>query len=463
MKTNLIFVFILIVPLIGCDEKIVYKDDPRLYNDAYHGAIVGKVLQTGVEARVVVNQETPVDSTDVDSETGVFRIENLPIGNYDLTILTDGFRTYTRSNVVVEGAGNTYIGEVDLSTVPDIVAGHYPEDTDEIVFGSSGGRISVSIAFTQPMDRESVEEAFSTDPPSEGIFNWGNFVYVPTDDNKDYWDDNAPADGGGATITTYSKITAFTYQLAQKDSHSDTTYEVELSTAAMDTSGNYLRFPLKFSFSTVQSASTYEGIQTVPSHGDIDVGLISNNGIQITFPRNMNGESVESSITMTPDVERIFIWPAKNQLTIYTGGPYKAETEYTIRIDGDALDLDGATLGEDFSFSFTTETVKITQTTPRNGELFVQYDEPYVTMWFNTYMVKSTIETAFDISPPVSGTLKWGTRNSSYDAKTTLTFVPNDALKPNTKYTVTVDTSAEDLYGSHLKEPCTFSFITRPE
>jgi len=444
--------------LARCEEKVVYRDDPRLCNDAFHGDIVGRILQKGVDAVVLVSQEIPVDSTAVSGSDGTFRIGNLPVGNYDLTIRADGYRTFTLHNVMVNGAGTTYIGEVDLSTVPDLVSYHYPRDGDEIVFDGRHGRLSVSMAFTRPMDRESVEEAFSTDPPSEGIFYWGSYVYY-RDDVSDGFDKSG---NDGAVISTYSRITSFTYTLAQKDSYTDTTYTVTLSTAAQDTAGNHLRFPLVFSFRTIRSASSLQGIQTVPSDGDVDVGLISTGGIQITFPRNMDPGSTEKALSMTPDVERIYIWPEKNRLTIYTGGPFMADTEYTIVIDADARDLDGNPLGEPFSFSFTTAPVSVESTQPRNGELFVSYENPYITLRFNTYMVKSTVEEAFHISPDVDGSFRWEGKNGS-GGKNSITFFPSKSLAPNTKYTVTLGTEAEDIYGAGLKEPYTFSFITRPE
>ena len=462
MKAIIISVILTIgVILTGCEKKIIYQDDPRLYNDAFHGNIVGKIMQAGIETTVTVNQEVPVDSVTAGLSDGTFRIENLPIGNYDLTIKADNYRTYTLSNVMVEGAGTTYIGEIDLSTIPDLVSYHYPKDLDEIVFGSYNSRLSVSMAFTRPMNRESVEEAFSTDPPTEGIFNWGTYIYTGRDDDE--WKSDAADGGGGATITTYSKITSFTYLLAQKDSHTDTTYTISLSTAAQDTAGNHLTFPLDFSFSTVQSSSTIEGIQTVPSHGDIDVGLVSNSGIQLTFPRNMDPSSTEAAITVTPDVDRIYIWPEKNHLTIYTGGPFIAETIYRIEVSDKAEDMDGVALDEPFSFSFTTAAVAVTQTQPRNGELFVSYNDPHITMYFNTYMVKSSVEKAFSITPEISGRFKWGSKYNENESSTSITFLPSSPFSPNTKYTVTIDTSAEDMYGSNLKESYTFSFITRPE
>lgn len=459
MKKIVLVIIVLTVLLITNCEKNIYNEvDPRLLNDALHGSIVGKVLQISSNALVVVSQVFPVDSAEIDPSDGSFAIEDLPIGNYDITIEAENHRIYKHCNIMIEGAGTTYIGEIDLSTIPDLVTSHYPEDKAEIAFDNRFSNLTISITFSQPMDRESVEEAFSTAPETEGIFYWGQYSEAPSwnyfAESKDY------RYGGfepGATITTYSKITSFSYKIAQKDGFTDTTYNVKLSALAKDTAGNYLRFPLEFAFSTVQSASTLNGIQTYPYHGDIYVDLISYSGISITFPRNMEQTSTENAITVTPVSDLIYIWPERNQLTIYTGGAFQADTTYMVSIGSDALDLDGVTMGDDFSFSFSTVPVGLSYTYPNNGELFVSRTNN-IKLSFNTYMVKSSIQNAFSITPNISGTLNW-----YYDSKTMLEFIPNGSLKANTKYTITIGTEAVDIFGAHMKEPYTFSFVTRPD
>jgi hypothetical protein len=457
MKAGIVFTILMIMLLFtACEENNYYNTDPRLFNDAMHGNIVGKILQTNSRAVVIASQVEPVDSILIDPTDGSFEINNLPIGNYDLTIKADNYRIYKRCNVMIQGGGTTYIGEVDLSTIPDLVASHYPEDKGEIVYNNRYARLTISMTFTQPMDRESVEKAFSTDPPTEGIFYWG---YYSTSPNWIYYEDALGYRGfdAGATITTYSKITSFSYQVSQKDSYTDTTYNVMLATSAKDTAGNFLRFPLTFSFSTIQSSSTLNGIQTSPYHGDVDVSLISNSGISIIFPRNMNQKSTEESITVIPGSDIIFIWPQKNSLTIYTGGVFRADTKYTVTIDSLARDLDGNKLGNTFSFYFTTASVGVSYTSPNNGELFVSTGTD-IHITFNTYMIKSSVQNALSISPGIPGTLDW-----SNNSKTMMKFSPSQSLKYNTKYTITIGTNAMDIFSTHLKEPYSFSFITRPE
>ena len=463
MKYLFLFILLTLI-LFSCGDKIynTYETDPRFFNDAFHGNITGKLVQTNSNATVIASQVNEIASVKISASDGSFSINDLEIGNYDLTIEADNFRTYIYKNVMVNGGGTTYLGEIDLSTVPDLVASHYPEDLDEIVYDNRYSRLSVSMTFTQPMDRESVEEAFSTDPPTDGIFYWGTYSRAPS--NVYYVEDAAlmSAWDPGATITTYSKVSSFTYRVAQKDSYVDTTYHVTLATSAMDTAGNKLRFPLEYSFSTIQSSSTQNSILTDPYHGDVDVNLLYLNGISVTFPRNMDFATTEAAITMIPDVDRIFIWPAYNQLTIYTGGPFRADTDYKITIGPTAQDRDGIELGEPFSFEFNTASVAVTNTRPRNGQLFVDYSYEPITMYFNTYMLRSTVQEAFNISPAISGTFKYGTENYD-DDKTAITFLPNSAYQKNTKYTITINTTAKDLHNTPIGEAYEFSFITMPE
>ena len=448
-KTNVIL--ILLALWAGCTkvEKIFYKNDPITV-----GSIVGVVVQKDSGAKVMVRQAVPIDSTYINPVDGTFRIDSLTIGNYDVVITADCYGTHTIHDVTVIGGGVTYVGEISLSKLPDMVASHYPEDGGEVVYNNRFSRLSISIRFTRPMDRKSVEEAFSTDPPSDGIFYWGKYRERTS---PIYFHSYELSETSGAEITTYSKVKAFTYCMAQKDCFVDTTYTVTLSTAARDTAGNHLKFPLRFSFRTVQSSVSVNAILTDPCHGDVNVDLIRYRGIEVTFPRRMNQASVEEALSMIPDVSRILLWPADNVLSIYTGGPLLADTTYIIRIDSTAEDLDGVPMGAPFEFSFTTRPVEVERTTPRNGQLFVDH-VTNITIRFDTYMSRSSVQNAFSIDPPVSGSFSYEHRR-----KDIIVFNPHSSLQANTKYTVTIGTEAHDLYGTHLKEPYSFSFVTSPE
>lgn len=453
MKAQILVILFIFISLISCEENNYYSED----ENGDKGKIVGKIIQSKSQAVVVASQVDEIASTVISASDGSFEIGNLPIGNYELMVTADNYRIYTLNNVMVQGSGNTYVGNIDLSSTPDLVSTYYPSDLAEIVYNNNSSRLSISITFTHPMDRESVENAFSTNPPTEGIFHWGQYTVEPS---RLYYTDSYSMNWGyevDATISTYSKVSSFTYQVAQKDCFIDTTYTVMLSTEAKDTSDNYLRFPLEFSFSTIQSSTTQNAILSSPSHGDIDVDLIQSQGIYITFPRNMDAESTEAAVEFKPQTEVIYLWPSPNQLTIYTGGVLMAETMYEITLDSTAKDADGVKLGVPFNFSFETASVNVIWSSPQNGEVFVDESDD-IRFSFNTYMQLSSVQRAFTIDPPVSGTLDWYS-----NSKTRMEFNPSGDLQPNTKYTVTIGAAAKDLNGTPLKEPYVISFVTRPE
>jgi len=464
MKKYLVNV-LLIILLTSCTEKIIYEDGDPSSNT---GSIVGLVKQFESNAKVVVRQAVALDSTYIDPTDGSFRIENLPVGNYVINIKADNYGTYWIQNVFVNAGGVTYIGEITLSKLPDLVSSHYPADKSEIVFNRRYSQLSVSIHFTEPMDRESVEEALAIDPPCEGVFYWGTYMENVTPIY--FWDERnylAVSDKSyiyqGAEITTYSQVESFTFRMARKDCYTDTTYTVTLSTAAKDTGDNHLEFPVTFSFSTIQSGLSMNSIMTQPEHGDIYVNPLDNASIYMTFPKRMDPGSVENALTITPAMDAIFLWTEGNKLRIYSGGPLQTETLYEISLAETALDLDGVPLGEPFSFSFETAPIEINNTYPQNGQIFVSRNYP-ITVYFNTYMTLSSVRNAFSIDPPVSGTFKRGTQYSDSDEpKNAITFLPSSNYQVNKKYTVAIQTSALDLHGNNLKEAYSFCFVTEPE
>jgi hypothetical protein len=375
-----------------------------------------------------------------------------------MRIVTNNYRTHVR-DIVVPGGTITYVGDIKLSTTPDLVSSYYPDDNSEIVADWRYGRIAISLNFEQPMDRISVEQAFSTNPPSEGIFYWGTYTNAPYNAlYADSWKYGRAETG--ATITTYGKIRSVTYVLAQKDIYTDTMYTITLSTVAHDTAGNHLKFPLQFSFRTVQSSYTIYGIQTSPVHGEINVEPLSYNGIELTFPRRMNPASTEADVTVTPTIDKIFLWPDENVLRIYTGGPLLSDTTFTVTVAGSALDKDGVPLGTPFTFSFRTAPFRVSSTTPANAEVFVSPSQS-VYLNFNNYVIRSSVQSAFSILPSVTGTFSYG-GSSPNEVRNQIVFTPSQLLKGNTKYTVTVSTGARDMNNVALKSSYSFSFVVRP-
>jgi hypothetical protein len=459
MRPLAVVLSLLAVLSLSCKETIIEQQIPKEFtNDLLHGDLIGRVLQKTSGAKVFVSQVNPIDSQSVNTLNGSFEFRDLRIGNYDVTIRTDTYRIYHHANVQIQGGGVTYLGDINLSSVPDLVDRHYPDDNGEIVYDWRHGRIAISILFTHPMDRVSVENAFSTVPPSEGIFIWGNYTTSPL--RTLYTDAAYGAFEPGATITTFSRVTSMTYSMARKDSYVDTSYTVRISTAAHDTSGEHLRFPLSFRFNTVQSYTSIYGIQTNPVHGDIDVTPLTTSGILVTFPRRMDPSSTEAATTISPPMNSVFLWPDGNQMRIYTGGPFLSDTTIAVNIAGTARDRDGVPMVQDFRFSFRTAPLRVEYTYPQNAQLYVSPDQA-IGISFNSYVLLSSVQSSFTISPGVAGSIAFS-GTSPYANPAQVVFTPSGSLPANTKFTITLSTGVRDMYGIRMKVPYSFSFVTRP-
>ena len=461
MKAYLIILSFLLLMIYGCKETIIESTSeiPKEFtNDLLHADLIGKVIPKDSKAKVIISQVEVIDSVEISPVDGSFSFSNLRAGNYNIIIRAEDYRIFKKENYMLQGGSIIYLGDIELSTVPDLIDSFYPDDNGEVVYDWRYGRITVSILFTKPMDRESVEKAFSIEPPVEGIFNWGNYTQAPVEglfaDRNGY--------SSGATITTYSKVTSMTYAFAKKDSYPDKEYIVKIDKTAKDTAGNYLRFPFQFSFKTVQSYSTQNGIITDPVHGDINVSLLNYNysGITVTFPRRMDKSSVELSTQVTPQMNTIFLWPDENILRIYTGGPLLSDTTITVSIDKSAKDKDGTALGQDFSFSFKTAALGVSSTTPSNGQLFITPTSS-ININFNNYVTLTSAKSAISITPAAGGSFSYG-GYSSYEQMDQIVFIPSTPLKANTKYTVTIAPTITDMYGNYMKSSYSFSFVTRP-
>lgn len=428
------------------------------------GQIVGRVSPASSRARVRAEQAAAIDSVTIDAATGGFSLAGLAPGTYDVVIRADNHRIERLERVAVYAGSVTYVGAIVLSTTPDPVRSFAPADRSEVAMDSRYARLAIGIDFEVPMDRASVQAAFSTDPPTRGVFYWSQVPSAtPTDHTGGRDTDVAPPGyrelAPGGEITTFRHIRSLRFMPRERDTYVDSAYVVHLASTAHDSAGQAMRFALHFTFRTIQSSVSQTAIETQPEDGATGVSLMSFSSLRISFPRRMDRASVENALTVTPGTVPIFLWTSDSHLILYMGGPLRAETTYRIRIADTARDLDGVRLPEPFEFSFETEAVALRGTSPSNGTVFVDYTTSLrIYLSFNTYIVRSTLPAAWSIVPAVNGNFVW-----EPNSNTSVYFQPAAELASNTKYTVTIGSALQDLHGSSLPAPYTFAFVTRPQ
>ena len=171
-----------------------------------------------------------------------------------------------------------------------------------------------------------------------------------------------------------------------------------------------------------------------------------------TFTLKQGATNISGTVTYTG-----------NTATFAPTAPLVAGTVYTGTIATGAKDAAGNALAANYSWSFTTATVVVTDVTPptvqsvtpANSATSIAINSS-LTATFSEAMSASTISSS-------TFTLKQGTTTVagtvSYSG-TTATFTPSAALTGNTVYTANITTGAKDVAGNLLAATYAWSFTT---
>jgi parallel beta-helix repeat protein len=283
----------------------------------------------------------------------------------------------------------------------------------------------VTVTFSELMNTQSVEYAFSIQPSVLGTFSWSEakLIFTPNQDLK--------------------------YK---------TQYTISISTSAKDLNNEFLESKFTWQFTTTspiipEPSSPPTIIDNSPTGTDVPV----DSEITVTFSELMAAESVENAFAISPMVPGTFTW--SEEKLIYTPeNDLNYDTEYKVTISTAAKDLEDENLELEFSWLFTTISELIDKpltppaiidNSPTGFEVPV---ESKITVTFSESMDKETTEDAFSISPLTDGVFSW--------ENTILIFSPNEALEHDTEYTITINTKAKDLEDLNLESIFSWKFTT---
>jgi hypothetical protein len=173
-----------------------------------------------------------------------------------------------------------------------------------------------------------------------------------------------------------------------------------------------------------------------------------------TFTLTLGGTSVAGAVNYDA---------ATNIATFLPSASLAPSTTFTATITTGARDSFGFALEAPFVWTFTTAAPcpppTVTSVTPPNGATLVCPNTALVTATFSHAMNPTTINTTtFRLTGPgatsVSGAV-------SYIAATRIaTFTPAGTLAPNTLFTATITTGAQDTFGIALAAPFVWTFTT---
>lgn len=181
------------------------------------------------------------------------------------------------------------------------------------------------------------------------------------------------------------------------------------------------------------------------SHPTINqLGFEPTDTCYITFNKEVDKISVEKALSVTPAVTPSFWWGYKSGYnTLYftfTKG-LQAQSAYTIKIDTTMQFLDGSSLSSPLEIPFQTVDFYLKGTSPANGEIIEDYYYQDIEFHFSVHIDSASFMNAYSLSPAESHTSVTYTGSS-------IKVIYSWELDNNTEYTITVDSTLTDIYGT---------------
>lgn len=302
-------------------------------------------------------------------------------------------------------------------TAPTIASTTPADGATRIAIGTD-----ITVTFSEEMEKSSAEGAFTISGGITGSFSWS-----------------------GTKMIFSPQVLGY-----------NTTFTCTVGTGAKDATGNSLAAAKTWSFTTIYSDDeTAPTISSVVPSNDAENVSISPT-ISITFDEEMNKTSAQSAFLINSAAPvGTFSW-AGNTMNFTPGSALSTNTIYNCTVGTGAEDLTGNTLASAYIWKFTTALSGSTIPTVRMINPFDNATQiavsSVISATFSESMNKSSVESAFTISPSVSGNIDW-TGN-------TMNFTPGSSLSTDTTYTCTIGTGAVNMAGNPIAADYIWNFTT---
>ncbi len=429
-RISILSVVMLMIAVIsgGCggDENITNN-----YAIESNGSIFGRVMpaQPGVE--VAAWQASEVKST-VTDDGGYFMLADMVPGLYEVRIAVPGGSERIISEVEVQPAAGTSLGEIAVSLM--IVRREYPNGLDNI---PPAGAAVLIYYYSMPMYLGEVGSHITIDPPAE-ISVYGAYY-------SDYQ----------LRVEVTDLIPSVTYTM---------TIDADLEALDGSTTGEIETIIFQTEALKVMSCGFYEGYDW---DSIATPGSMFNCRLQINA--DVDPDSLNTAVSIDPPIAG-FWYPSSDYY--YGHGRYLyffptganellPEQVITITIDGSVGLIDNVGFGTDTILTLGVYPVMITSIYPESGNRNVYIDSD-IRVYFNTDMNHASVESAFSMTTwddvSVDGSFYW---RDYYEGGEYLEFDPSAYLDAGQVYKVTVNMTARSLTGHYLDGAGYTFFMTR--
>lgn len=347
-------------------------------------------------------------------------------------------------------AGTEYVVRVSPAVAPAMELA----DAYEWTFTTTGPRLTASypfdgaseverataitLLFSQPMDRESVEENFQLSARGEEVPVAGQFVW--DDDRRLTFEPREPL------------------ELA-------TDYQIEVEPTVVAQGGSRgLASPYRAVFTTVDYL-TVESVQPAPGSDEVTI-VPTDTVIAVQFNHPVvslvglaDKDELPSPIRLSPDLSGEGEWVTTSLFVYRPTEPLAPSTEYVITLEPGLQDTLGSFLNEAYSWSFTTEFPRVVRVEPSNTRRLVAPEGP-ISLRFNQPMDEETTTDAFTLvapdGSPVAGTFEWT------EEGTVLSFFPTQPLTREEEYELVLGEGARGARGGATNERFEAEVVAAP-
>ncbi|MGQ9630861.1 MAG: Ig-like domain-containing protein [bacterium] len=296
---------------------------------------------------------------------------------------------------------------------------------------------NIEVTFSEEMNKETAQAAFSLSPGGEGLFTWKGKTLVFDPD---------------------------------EDLEPGTTYTIAVGTAAEDRAGNGLEEVYIAQFVVGADTTPPTVLTTTPADGDIGVDEKAN--IRVEFSEAMNETKAQEAFSLSPSTTGMYTWEG-NVLQFDPDGELQHGTTYTLTVSATAEDLAGNPMEENYVAQFVVGAdfappqvlgvnhdgsadywpdgtvigpANIVPTAPTNDV------RTPIVVTFSESMNRSKTKGAFSASGDPEGDFSWNGEG------TQMTFTPAEDW-PDGRITITIGQSAEDAEGNVLEEEYSMYFV----
>lgn len=177
---------------------------------------------------------------------------------------------------------------------------------------------------------------------------------------------------------------------------------------------------------------------------------------EFDFTEAIAADTIEGGIQFWPRPKGEFLPPVGNIVRYDLSEPLVFGQRYTLNFTANLTDLEGNALAPENRTFFVAYALPTGSALPRHRASNVDI-RPLIQVTFSRSMDTASVEKALSVSPAFKHTLEWADRNQTL----TLRLGDQEVLKYSTAYTIEINANATDENGFHLDKTRTFTWNTK--